>query len=86
MDNLELILRRRWAPETLPVEVPVQKSQATWTLVMKASEHGEGHVFTACTEHNKANGRQPYQSFILPADLTGVGSMGDWVIKREHNQ
>ncbi|MEN4749721.1 hypothetical protein ABEH28_08105 [Pseudomonas sp. Ps21-P2] len=86
MDNLELILRRRWAPETLPVEVPVQKSQTTWTLVMKASEHGEDYVLTACNEHNKANSRFPFQSFILPANLPGVGRKGDWVIKRESNQ
>lgn len=86
MDNLELILRRRWAPETMPVEVPVQKSQATWTLVMKAAEHGKDYVFEACNQYNKANVRQAYQSFVLPADVPGVGHAGDWVIKREVTQ
>ncbi|AVB14456.1 MULTISPECIES: hypothetical protein [Pseudomonas syringae group] len=82
MDNLELILRQRWAPETLPAEALIQKAHVTWTLVMKASDYGEDYVFDACNQHNKANGRQPYQSFILPADLPGVGYKGDWVIKR----
>ncbi|QUP67963.1 hypothetical protein PSYCIT7_010165 [Pseudomonas syringae Cit 7] len=49
---------------------------------MKASECGEDYVFNACNQHNKANGRQPYQSFVLPADLPGVGRKGDWVIKQ----
>lgn len=82
MDGTERILRQRYAPHTLTNEVAVQKSQTTWTLVMKAAEWGEGYVFEACNQHNKANGRQPYQSFILPADLPGVGRRGDWVIKR----
>lgn len=86
MDNLELILRRRWAPETLLVEVPVEKSRTTWTVVMKAADHEESYVFDACNEHNKANDRLPFQSFILPADVPGVGRKGDWVIKREDNQ
>ncbi len=50
---------------------------------MKASDHGEDYVFDACNQHNKANGRQSYQSFILPADLPGVGHKGNWVIKRQ---
>ncbi|ALE01045.1 hypothetical protein PSYRMG_25280 [Pseudomonas syringae UMAF0158] len=82
MSGTERILRERYAPNTLPSATPVQKSQATWTLVMKASECGEDYVFEACNQHNKANGRQPYQSFVLPADLPGVGCKGDWVVKR----
>ncbi|MCF7544900.1 hypothetical protein [Pseudomonas petrae] len=53
---------------------------------MKASEHGEDYVFDACNQHNKANGRLPFQSFILPADVPGIGSKGDWIIKKEVNQ
>lgn len=81
MDNLELILRQRWAPETLPAEAAIQKAHVAWTLVMKASDHGEDYVFEACSQHNKAHSRLPFQSFILPADLPGVGYKGDWVIK-----
>lgn len=81
MSGTERLLRARYCPETLPTETVVQKSQATWTLVMKAAEHGEDYVFDACNAHNKANGRQPYPSFTLPADVPGVGSRGDWIIK-----
>lgn len=81
MTGIEIILRRRYPPETLQVEAPVQKAQVTWTLVMKAADHGTDYVFDACNQHNKAVGRQPHQSFILPADVPGVGSKGDWVIK-----
>lgn len=81
MSGTEIILRQRYAPETLQAEAPVQKSQVAWVLVMKAAEHGEDYVFDACTAHNKVNGRQPYQSFTLPVDVPGVGSRGDWVIK-----
>jgi hypothetical protein len=81
MTGTELILRQRYAPETLQVEAQVQKSQAAWTLVMKAADHGADYVFEACNQHNKAVGRQAHQSFVLPADVPGVGSKGDWVIK-----
>ena len=81
MTGTEIILRQRYAPETLQIEAPVQKSQAAWTLVMKAADHGPDYVFEACNAHNRAVGRQPYQSFVLPADVPGVGSKGDWVIK-----
>lgn len=86
MSGTELILRQRYAPETLPVETPVEKSRTTWTVVMKAADHGASYVFDACNEHNKANSRLPFQSFILPANLPGVGSKGDWVIKQESDQ
>jgi hypothetical protein len=86
ISGTELILRQRYAPETLPVETPVEKSLTAWTLIMKAAEHGESYVFDSCSEHNKANARFPFQSFILPADLPGVGRKGDWVIKREDTQ
>lgn len=82
MSGTERLLRARYCPETLPAETPVQKSQTTWTLVMKSADYGEDYVFDACNQHNKANGRQPYQSFILPADLPGIGRRGDWVMKR----
>ena len=81
MTGTEIILRRRYAPETLLIEAPVQKSQVTRTLVMKAADHGADCVFDACNAHNKAVGRQPHQSFILLADAPGIGSRGDWVIK-----
>jgi hypothetical protein len=84
MTGTEIILRQRYVPETLQVEAQVQKSQAAWTLVMKAADHGEDYVFNACCQHNKAVGRQAYQSFILPADVPGVGSRGDWVLKVAH--
>lgn len=29
MDNLELILRQRWAPETIPNEALIQKAHVT---------------------------------------------------------
>lgn len=86
MTGTERILRERYAPHTMPVEVPVQKSQATWILIMKAAAYGEDYVFDACNDHNKKNARLPFQSFILPADVPGVGSKGDWVIKRDANQ
>lgn len=81
MSGTERILRQRYAPETLQVEAPVQKSQVAWVLVMKAADHGADYVFEACNQHNKAVGRQAHQSFILPADVPGVGAKGDWVIK-----
>jgi hypothetical protein len=81
MNGTEKLLRARYAPHTLPVEAQIQKSQTVWTLVMKASVHGEDCVFDACTQHNKALGRLSFQSFILPADFPGVGCKGDWVIK-----
>lgn len=84
MDGLELILRRRWAPETLPIEAPVQKSSAIWTVAMKAADYGEDYVFEACNQHNMANKRLSFQSFILPADVPGVGCKGDWVLKHSH--
>jgi hypothetical protein len=80
----ERILRERYAPETLKAEAPVQKSQVTWVLVMKAADHGAGFVFDACNEYNKAHGRQPHQSFVLLADAPGVGAKGDWVLKVAH--
>jgi hypothetical protein len=86
MSGMERLLRARYCPETLLVETPVEKSRTTWTVVMKAADHGESYVFDACSEHNKANSLFPFQSFILPADLPGVGRKGDWVIKREDNQ
>jgi hypothetical protein len=84
MDGTERILRQRYAPHTLLTEAAMPKSQITWTLVMKAADHGEDYVFEACNQHNKANGGQPYQSFVLPADMPGVGSKSDWVIKECH--
>lgn len=85
MSGTERLLRARYCPETLPVETPVEESRTAWTVVMKAADHGESHVFDACNEHNKANGRLPFQSFILPADVPGVGSKGDWVLKRSQD-
>jgi hypothetical protein len=84
ISGTERLLRARYCPETLLVETPVEKSSATWTLVMKAAGHGEDYVFEACNQHNMAHGRLSFQSFILPADVPGVGSKGDWVLK--HSQ
>lgn len=86
MSGTERLLRARYCPETLPVETPVEKSRTTWTVVMKAADHGASYVFDACNEHNKANSRLPFQSFILPANLPGVGGKGDWAIKQESDQ
>ena len=81
MSGTERLLRARYCPKTLPVETPVQKSSATWTVVMKAADHGEDHVFDACNKYNETHRQQAYQSFVLPADVPGVGFRGDWVIK-----
>lgn len=48
---------------------------------MKAADHGEDHVFDACNKYNETHRQQAYQSFVLPADVPGVGFRGDWVIK-----